>query len=125
MNSEQPPPPPYHENKIYPDVTTEFTRPNATQTEQTAIVIGTTPDAGSNINYSSPFPMRVTCPLCQTETVTRTKPVAGLLTYLSGLCLCIFCCWPCICVPCCVDMCKDVEHSCGHCRRRIGLYKRM
>ncbi|KAF4118266.1 hypothetical protein G5714_000317 [Onychostoma macrolepis] len=70
-------------------------------------------------------PGRVTCPHCMTDVVTEIEHISGLLTWLICGSLAIFICWPCCCIPFCVDACKDVKHTCPNCKNIIRIYKRM
>ncbi|KAI3415315.1 hypothetical protein GPALN_004928 [Globodera pallida] len=70
---------------------------------------------------SVPFgkdPQRIDCPHCNQKTTTFVKPVAGILTWL----LCIFLC---LCCVFCCDSCKDFEHYCSDCKGLVGKCKRI
>ena len=99
-----------------------------------------------NRNTSQQFgrePMHTFCPNCQKNVCTTTTKKTGQSAYLWALVLC--CCWWfhgicnfwitqktftsftfswCLaCIPCCMDSCKNVEHSCPSCGAQLGIYK--
>ncbi|XP_016896339.1 lipopolysaccharide-induced tumor necrosis factor-alpha factor homolog isoform X2 [Cynoglossus semilaevis] len=65
------------------------------------------------------------CPRCNRTVLTRTEHVSGLMAWLICGGLCLFGCFPCACIPFCVDACKDVEHRCSSCNQVLYIYKRM
>jgi len=67
---------------------------------------------------------RMTCPHCGAQISTRVKYSSGTMTHVAALLLCLFGCWPCVCVPYCVDSCMDADHECPNCDKFIGHYKR-
>ncbi|KAJ3018156.1 hypothetical protein HKX48_003068 [Thoreauomyces humboldtii] len=69
-------------------------------------------------------PARVVCSHCNTVVTSVTHPEAGLMTYLASAFLCLVC-FPLACVPCCVDGCQDVSHTCPNCKTNLGTVKRM
>ncbi|KAG5274071.1 hypothetical protein AALO_G00158850 [Alosa alosa] len=70
-------------------------------------------------------PGRIECPHCKSHIVTETRHVNGVLTwFLCGGLFMIFC-WPCSCIPLCVDSCKDVEHICPECHLVVHRYRRL
>lgn len=78
-----------------------------------------------SIPHVGPEPLVATCPNCglNIETVTRTEP--GLIAYLSGALIFLFGFWcGCCLIPCCIDSCMDVHHSCPNCKAYIGRYRR-
>ncbi|XP_015791626.1 lipopolysaccharide-induced tumor necrosis factor-alpha factor homolog [Tetranychus urticae] len=73
-----------------------------------------------------PYSQHAICPKCHQYIVTKTKSVAGCLTWLSCLGLFMIGCDLCCCfIPCCVDSCRDVIHRCPNCGRKVGRFKRM
>jgi lipopolysaccharide-induced tumor necrosis factor-alpha factor len=70
-----------------------------------------------------PRSTRMLCPHCGADVETRIKYNPGRMTHLVALILCLVC-WPCVCVPYCIDDCMDAEHDCPNCDRHIGTYKR-
>ncbi|CAD8122080.1 unnamed protein product [Paramecium sonneborni] len=66
--------------------------------------------------------VRIICSGCKTKVNTVITRKAGLQTYIAGLLL-IFCSFGFICVsciPCFMDDCKDVQHSCPNCNQCLG-----
>ncbi|XP_054897144.1 cell death-inducing p53-target protein 1 homolog [Poeciliopsis prolifica] len=63
------------------------------------------------------------CPHCKNNVVTSIEYKVGLLTWIIFGVLLLFC-WPCSCIPFCVNSCKDVQHSCPECNNVLYLYKR-
>ncbi|CAG9853968.1 unnamed protein product [Phyllotreta striolata] len=62
-----------------------------------------------------PNPTHMICPHCQAEIYTTTKTApANVCLALLGCCL----------IPCCMDKCLNVSHSCPNCNNYIGTYKR-
>ncbi|XP_045112674.1 lipopolysaccharide-induced tumor necrosis factor-alpha factor homolog isoform X1 [Portunus trituberculatus] len=65
------------------------------------------------------------CPHCRAEVDTTTKTSPSVVAWLSGFIICILGCWMgCCLIPCCLNDCMDVEHSCPHCNSFLGKYKR-
>ena len=62
------------------------------------------------------------CAFCNDNIVTNTKIemgtgswiAVGALLFLTGICCCL---------PCCIDSCQDVTHSCPKCNRIMGKKK--
>uniref|UniRef100_A0A3P9MT57 Cell death-inducing p53-target protein 1 homolog n=1 Tax=Poecilia reticulata TaxID=8081 RepID=A0A3P9MT57_POERE len=63
------------------------------------------------------------CPHCKNTVVTSIEYKVGMLTWIIFGVLLLFC-WPCSCIPFCVNSCKDVQHSCPQCNNVLHLYKR-
>ncbi|KAG9952941.1 hypothetical protein KCU85_g1680, partial [Aureobasidium melanogenum] len=62
---------------------------------------------------------RVDCPVCKQTTSTRTHKKVGDRAYIWGAVLCVLTgclCW----IPCCMDECKDTEHTCSNCGRPLA-----
>lgn len=88
------------------------------------------------------------CPSCHAEIETTTRTEPGMIAYLSGFLIALFgwvlpgflhpqrrrvnvvlssspSCWlGCCLIPCCIDDCMDVHHSCPNCRAYLGRYRR-
>ncbi|XP_073962969.1 lipopolysaccharide-induced tumor necrosis factor-alpha factor homolog [Choristoneura fumiferana] len=70
-----------------------------------------------------PQPTNLTCPSCRASIVTRLEHNATAKTHIIALVLCLFLCWPCVCVPYCMDSCKNADHYCPSCNSYLGTYK--
>merc|ERR1712112_114991 len=70
-------------------------------------------------------PIAMTCPHCQQSITTTTSTSVGGCAWVTGGVLCLFGCWPCACIPCCVDDCLDFNHNCPSCNRVLGTYRRL
>ncbi|KOB71988.1 Lipopolysaccharide-induced tumor necrosis factor-alpha factor [Operophtera brumata] len=68
-----------------------------------------------------PRPTHVTCKSCHADVVTRVEANATTRTHLFALILCLIGCWPCVCVPYCVDDCMNANHYCPNCNSYIGI----
>ena len=101
----QPPPP----GGVYPSV--------PPPPQQSTVIITTT----TAMPISS-GPCRITCPSCHAEVLTTVKHQPNCRTHSWAICLCLFVCWPCVCVPYCMDSCQDASHYCPNCNAYIGTY---
>lgn len=65
------------------------------------------------------------CPSCNAEIETTTRTEPGLIAYLSGMVIALLgCFWGCCLIPCCIDDCMDVHHTCPNCKAYLGRYRR-
>ncbi|KAJ0179227.1 hypothetical protein K1T71_004939 [Dendrolimus kikuchii] len=71
----------------------------------------------------SPKPTPLTCRSCNAQIVTRVEIRSTTKTHLFALLLCLFGCWPCVCIPYCMDSCNNAEHYCPNCNSYIGSYQ--
>ncbi|KAI1710782.1 LITAF-like zinc ribbon domain-containing protein [Ditylenchus destructor] len=71
----------------------------------------------------APHSMRVKCPSCQQQIHTVANPQPGLAAFISGTLLTLFGCILCAWIPCIMQECKDVTHTCPHCGSYLGKYK--
>ncbi|XP_005188383.1 lipopolysaccharide-induced tumor necrosis factor-alpha factor homolog [Musca domestica] len=67
-------------------------------------------------------PTRMQCPSCHADIMTTVKHSANSRTHCWALCLCLFICWPCVCVPYCMDSCQTANHTCPNCNSYIGSF---
>ncbi|XP_031636269.1 lipopolysaccharide-induced tumor necrosis factor-alpha factor homolog [Contarinia nasturtii] len=70
-----------------------------------------------------PEPSRVTCPSCHASIMTKVQTESSSRTHILALLLCLFLCWPCVCVPYCTDSCQNRNHYCPQCNAYIGTYQ--
>ncbi|XP_047535527.1 lipopolysaccharide-induced tumor necrosis factor-alpha factor homolog [Vanessa atalanta] len=70
----------------------------------------------------SPNPSPYVCRSCNQQIITRVERTPSLRTHLFALMLCILGCWPCVCLPYCVDTCNNAEHYCTNCNAYVGSY---
>ncbi|SPP72861.1 lipopolysaccharide-induced tumor necrosis factor-alpha factor homolog [Drosophila guanche] len=62
------------------------------------------------------------CPKCNARIRVRTDFHPTGKTYcLAGL-LCLFFCWPCVCVPCCCNCCYKTSQFCPNCNACLGSF---
>ncbi|XP_040150925.1 LITAF domain-containing protein isoform X1 [Anopheles arabiensis] len=65
------------------------------------------------------------CPSCHAEVNTKTTTSPGMIAYVSGFLIALFGCWlGCCLIPCCIDECMDVHHTCPHCKAYLGRHRR-
>ena len=84
----------------------------------TTIIINNQQVLGTN-------PTHIHCSQCGAQVLSKTTPKAGLLTWLIAGALFLVGCWPCCCIPCCLEDCQDFEHFCPQCNNYLGTYKRI
>ncbi|XP_049865433.1 lipopolysaccharide-induced tumor necrosis factor-alpha factor homolog [Pectinophora gossypiella] len=70
-----------------------------------------------------PQPSTLVCPSCRATVQTRVDRKATTKTHIIALVLCLFLCWPCVCVPYCMDSCRNADHYCPNCNSYIGTYQ--
>jgi lipopolysaccharide-induced tumor necrosis factor-alpha factor len=73
-------------------------------------------------NMMGRVPRTGRCPHCAARVTTSLSFVAGSGTICLSACLLLWF-WPCTCVPCFVDSCKEVRHTCPSCNRIVGTDK--
>ncbi|KAF4706601.1 hypothetical protein FOZ62_001516, partial [Perkinsus olseni] len=59
-------------------------------------------------------PVRLTCPSCRCEVITSVKHNISCGTWLAVLLVCLVF-WPLAWLPCCIDSCKQADHTCPNC----------
>ncbi|CAO1323454.1 unnamed protein product [Diamesa serratosioi] len=70
-----------------------------------------------------PDSTRTTCPSCHATIATRVEHEASSKTHIIAGLLCLFICWPCVCLPYCMDSCRNTNHYCPNCNAFLGTYK--
>ncbi|XP_004533777.1 lipopolysaccharide-induced tumor necrosis factor-alpha factor homolog isoform X2 [Ceratitis capitata] len=117
-NPGQPPPysqPGYTPAQYYQPPPPQMVPPPQSHT----VIIQTT--RPSSVPVSS-GPTRITCPSCHAQVLTTVKHQATTRTHFWALILCLVFCWPCVCVPYCMDSCQNANHYCPNCNAYIGTY---
>ncbi|XP_013108759.1 lipopolysaccharide-induced tumor necrosis factor-alpha factor homolog [Stomoxys calcitrans] len=89
--------------------------------QQPTVIIQTT-TTRPNLVAIGNQPTRMQCPSCHADIVTTVKHSANSRTHCWAFVLCLFICWPCMCVPYCMDSCQTANHSCPNCNAYIGAY---
>ncbi|XP_053962589.1 lipopolysaccharide-induced tumor necrosis factor-alpha factor homolog isoform X2 [Anastrepha ludens] len=84
------------------------------------VIIHTT---APTFNVISNEPATITCPSCHAVVRTTVIYQPSLSTHLWALILCLFICWPCVCVPYCMNSCQNANHYCPNCNAFIGSYR--
>ncbi|XP_022116844.2 lipopolysaccharide-induced tumor necrosis factor-alpha factor homolog [Pieris rapae] len=62
------------------------------------------------------------CRSCGVQITTRVERMPSMRTHLFAILLCLVGCWPCSCLPYCVDTCNNADHYCSNCNAYIGSY---
>ncbi|XP_049306920.1 lipopolysaccharide-induced tumor necrosis factor-alpha factor homolog [Bactrocera dorsalis] len=88
--------------------------------QQTSTVIITT--SGPPVIPLGEDPTRIQCPSCHADVLTTVNYQPNSCTHIWALVLCLFICWPCVCVPYCMDSCQNANHYCPNCNAFIGTY---
>ncbi|CAD8200827.1 unnamed protein product [Paramecium pentaurelia] len=105
--------------KMIPDqvIESQTTKPKPLTFDQIKLVSSTQVSGDGHVKS-----VRVQCPQCKqkVDTVIIRKP--GTQTYLAS-CILLLCSFGLVCVsclPCIIDDCKDVLHSCPQCKSPLG-----
>ncbi|KAM3967954.1 lipopolysaccharide-induced tumor necrosis factor-alpha factor homolog [Aphomia sociella] len=116
-----PPPYPGPASSLPPHGTVVYQQP-----VPTATVMTVTPGIVSGVvvgQQMGPQPTTTTCKSCNQMMVTRVQQTTTMRTHMMALLLCVFGCWPCVCIPYCMDSCMNVDHYCTNCGAYIGTYQ--
>ncbi|KAH8411073.1 hypothetical protein KR222_011750 [Zaprionus bogoriensis] len=62
------------------------------------------------------------CPHCQARIRMRVEHHATCSTYLLAGLLCLFLCWPCVCLPCCCNCGYKTSQFCPNCNACLGSF---
>ncbi|XP_073843564.1 lipopolysaccharide-induced tumor necrosis factor-alpha factor homolog [Musca autumnalis] len=61
------------------------------------------------------------CPSCHAEIETNTRRTPSMMAYISGCLLALCGCFlGCCLIPCCIDDCMEVHHTCPNCNSYLG-----
>ncbi|XP_060656760.1 lipopolysaccharide-induced tumor necrosis factor-alpha factor-like [Drosophila nasuta] len=64
----------------------------------------------------------MTCPHCRARVTMTVKHHATCKTYCLAGFLCLFLCWPCVCLPCCCDCCYRTSQFCPNCNACLSSF---
>merc|ERR1712025_276341 len=86
--------------------------------------VATTTVIQQNVQFRD-VPVTMVDPATGEQITTRLQYRIGLLTWLivGILFLCGF--WICMCIPCCIQSCMDVDHVNPRTGQIVGTYKRL
>ncbi|KAG6448058.1 hypothetical protein O3G_MSEX005316, partial [Manduca sexta] len=76
-----------------------------------------------NIAPVGPKSTNIVCPSCHATVMTKVEHKSTTKTHIIALFLCLFLCWPCVCVPYCMDSCQNANHYCPNCNSYLGTYE--
>ncbi|KAH8309105.1 hypothetical protein KR059_005888, partial [Drosophila kikkawai] len=62
------------------------------------------------------------CPHCHARIRVRAEHHPTGKTYCLAAILCLFLCWPCVCVPCCCNCCYKTSQFCPNCNACLGSF---
>ncbi|XP_064542856.1 lipopolysaccharide-induced tumor necrosis factor-alpha factor homolog [Drosophila montana] len=62
------------------------------------------------------------CPHCHARIRMRVEHHATCTTYMWSAILCLFLCWPCVCLPCCCDCGYRTSQYCPNCKACLGRF---
>uniref|UniRef100_A0A0A9ZGQ8 Lipopolysaccharide-induced tumor necrosis factor-alpha factor n=1 Tax=Lygus hesperus TaxID=30085 RepID=A0A0A9ZGQ8_LYGHE len=87
-------------------------------TKQPQVIVTTVVPVGPDSTH-------MICPHCRFEIESSTTRKPGIIAYLSGFVIFLLGCWcGCCLLPCCIDSCMDVHHTCPNCNAYLGRYSR-
>ncbi|XP_023172632.2 cell death-inducing p53-target protein 1 isoform X2 [Drosophila hydei] len=117
-NKLSPQPPPYSQDQYRPGPT-----PSAPPNDMihTAPMMSPRPDVHVTQQHTVIVDNSglTTCPRCQKRILMRVKYHATCTTYCWSALLCLFLCWPCVCLPCCCDCGYTTSQVCPKCNAYI------
>ncbi|XP_062129590.1 lipopolysaccharide-induced tumor necrosis factor-alpha factor-like isoform X1 [Drosophila sulfurigaster albostrigata] len=64
----------------------------------------------------------MTCPHCRARVTMTVKHHATCKTYCLAGILCLFFCWPCVCLPCCCNWCYRTSQFCPNCNACLSSF---
>lgn len=77
------------------------------------------------IQEVSPYPQPLFCSRCNASTISQTEQTPSIAAWLACLGLAFIGCWPCCCIPFCIDGCMDVDHKCPRCGKYLARFQRV
>ncbi|XP_059060280.1 lipopolysaccharide-induced tumor necrosis factor-alpha factor homolog [Achroia grisella] len=111
----------------YPGPPVAVAGPSVTQVHVIpAPVTVTSPPAAAVVligQQMGPEPAIAVCNTCNQQMVTRTDQRPTMRTHLTALLLLLLGCWPCVCIPYCMNSCLHVDHYCTRCGAFVGTYR--
>ncbi|CAB3381485.1 Hypothetical predicted protein [Cloeon dipterum] len=69
-----------------------------------------------------PSPMLLTCPNCKEDVLTTTTQTSNQNATIACIVLAVIGCWPCCCIPFCLDGFQMTEHKCPKCHALVGVH---
>lgn len=66
------------------------------------------------------LPATCVCPNCRAQVTTNVETSPGVMAWLLCAGLLFVGCWPCACLPFCMDSMQDVTHRCPACGAAIA-----
>ncbi|GJQ79517.1 hypothetical protein Trydic_g16366 [Trypoxylus dichotomus] len=113
-------PPPYPQQEYSPQQpgTTVIVgnTPTFSGTPATAVLVGAPPQFG-------PHSQPTTCPHCRSQILTKVEVETSTRTHIMAILLCALLCLPCMCLPYCMDSCKNKNHYCPNCGAFLGTHR--
>ncbi|XP_055917055.1 lipopolysaccharide-induced tumor necrosis factor-alpha factor homolog isoform X3 [Eupeodes corollae] len=91
--------------------------------QQPVVFVNQMPTPSVPFSAVGPNSARITCPSCRADIKTRIKHKATSNTHCWAVLLCCCLCWPCVCLPYCMDSCQNANHYCPNCNAFIGTYQ--
>ena len=88
--------------------------------ERTQVIIIPADDENFPSRAYGRYPQEIRCISCKRKGVSAISLQVGTGAWVVALGLCFFGFFPCMCVPCCVDDCKDAKHRCSNCGQPCG-----
>ncbi|XP_045492206.1 lipopolysaccharide-induced tumor necrosis factor-alpha factor homolog [Colias croceus] len=90
---------------------------------QTTVIQGTNMVPVIVTNAMGPNSAIVVCVSCGQHITTRVERMPSVRTHLFALLICLIGCWPCACLPYCVESCNNADHYCPNCNSYVGSYR--
>uniref|UniRef100_A0A1A9X4Y8 LITAF domain-containing protein n=1 Tax=Glossina brevipalpis TaxID=37001 RepID=A0A1A9X4Y8_9MUSC len=116
-------PPPQQPHSSQPSFYPSIPQPQPYQPQQghPTIIVQTTTSPSVGVLGSGPS--HIVCPTCRADIVTTVQHIPNCRTHCWAAILCLFVCWPCVCLPYCMNSCQSAHHICPNCNAQIGIYE--